>query len=74
MTKRVRYEVKPSSNGWDVTRDGTTVSHHRLKDRAVEAAAGSARREGHSQLMIKTEGGRIQDERTYGSDPFPPRG
>jgi len=28
----------------------------------------------HSQLIIKKQNGRIQEERTYGQDPFPPKG
>lgn len=57
-----------------MTRQGASVSHHRKKDAAVARAMKSARKEGEAQVIIKKKDGKIQDERTYGSDPHPPRG
>jgi hypothetical protein len=69
-TRRVHFEVVPSGNEWDVTRDGKKVSHHRTKQNAVDKAAAAAKREeGDAELRIKRQDGTIQDERTYGHDP-----
>ena len=74
MSRRVRYTVQPQGNGWDVTKGGKPVSHHRTKDVAVEKGRRLAKAEDLGQLVIKKQNGRIQEERTYGADPFPPRG
>jgi len=39
-------------------------------DRGVELAKANQ----PSQLIIKRRDGTIEDERTYGNDPYPPRG
>jgi hypothetical protein len=70
MAKRTRIEVNPAKGaGWDVTQNGKAMSHHRKKDTAVDAAAARGRQDGHAQVIIKKQDGRIQSERTYGSDP-----
>lgn len=77
MTKRTKYVVAPSPGkqpGWDTTKDGQKVGHHEKKADAVGDAADKARRQGNSQLVIKKEDGKIQEERTYGNDPYPPKG
>ena len=41
---------------------------------AVDKAAEIARNDEPSQLLIKRADGTIEDERTYGNDPYPPAG
>jgi hypothetical protein len=76
MAKRSRFEVKPTKDGsgWDVTQNGQSLSHHRTKDPAIKRATKEAQKTANSQVVIKKRDGRIQDERTYGTDPHPPRG
>ncbi|MDQ2913897.1 MAG: DUF2188 domain-containing protein [Chloroflexota bacterium] len=74
---RVTYDVQPAKqkSGWDVVKEGGgVVSHHRIKDPAIDAAVKQARREPLGEVRIKREDGTIQDERTYGKDPYPPKG
>lgn len=77
MGKRVTYDVQPAKQraGWDVVREGgNTVSHHNTKDPAVKAAVREAKHEALGEVRIKGRDGKIQDERTYRSDPYPPKG
>jgi hypothetical protein len=51
------------------------IRHSATKEPLVDAAPGIARAVGGpAQLRIKREDGTIQDERTYGQDPYPPKG
>lgn len=50
------------------------ASLHNRKEDAIEAGASMGRANQPSQLLIKQEDGTIEDERTYGSDPYPPAG
>ena len=76
MGKRKTWSVEPRDDGtWAVQRDDSyrADSLHPAKDAAVTRGRELARRyQGH--LRIKGADGRIQDENTYGPDPFPPRG
>ena len=72
--KRNRYDVVPSANNWAVTSEGSTLSVHVLKTAAVETGVKFAKANQPSQLVIHRANGTIEDERTYGNDPFPPRG
>lgn len=74
MSNRTRYDVGPAKGraGWDVKKDGRTVSHHNKKAPAVEKATGDAKRNpSNAQVVIKKQDGRYQEERTYprSSDP-----
>lgn len=57
MTVRVRS----NGSGWRVTQDGTTVSNHRKKKRAVSKAQSAA--SSGEQLVIHRANGTIQDRR-----------
>jgi hypothetical protein len=76
MAKRMTWTVEPRDDGrWAVQRDGSkrADSVHDDKQAAVARGAELGRRH-RGQLRVKGEDGRIQDERTYGRDPFPPTG
>lgn len=73
MTRK-RYDVVPRGSLWCVTHDATTLSQHYTKTYAVDAGVQVARANAPSQLLIHRADGTIEDERTYGNDPFPPRG
>lgn len=71
---RKTYWVQWLSERWNVRHDGTTLSSHVVKDPAVEAGVKAARSNPPSELYICTKDGKIEDRRTYGDDPHPPRG
>lgn len=71
---RKRYDVSPAGTSWKVTHLGSTLSNHSIKQDAIDAGVKVARANVPSQLIIHRADGTIEDERTYGDDPFPPRG
>ena len=75
MSNRNRHHVVPHQNGWAVRREGADRASAvtRTKDQAVDRARDIAERE-RGAVVIHRENGTIQEERTYGNDPFPPRG
>jgi hypothetical protein len=74
--ERVCYDVAPRGDQWTVTRRGAARATAVLATQhaAVAKAADLAKHWRESQVVIHGADGRIQDERTYGTDPFPPRG
>jgi len=71
---RKRYEVVPAAGDWVVKHLGAVLSRHSLKSSAVDAGVRVARANEPSQLVIHLQNGQFEEERTYGDDPFPPRG
>jgi hypothetical protein len=76
MSTRTVYDVAPNGDGWHVKRRGAekAASVHDTKIPAIEAGIEVARNNEPSQLVIHKADGTIEQERTYGNDPFPPRG
>lgn len=74
MATRKLYFVSPDGGNWKVTHQGQTLSRHVIKSTAVDAGVKVARANAPSSLRIMRANGTIEDERTYGNDPFPPRG
>ncbi len=78
MAKRQTYDVEPAKgrSGWDVVKEGSAmpVSHHKTKDPAIDSAVAKAKQAELGEVRIKRLDGTIQDERTYGKDPYPPKG
>jgi Uncharacterized protein conserved in bacteria (DUF2188) len=76
MAKRMTWTVEPRPDGrWAVQRDGTqrADSLHTKMDAAVRRGADLGKRN-NGQLRVKDRHGKIQDDRTYTRDPYPPRG
>jgi hypothetical protein len=71
---RKQYFVVPHSTNWQVKHEGSVLSTHVLKADAIDAGVKVAKANEPSQLKIMRQDGTIEDERTYGNDPFPPRG
>lgn len=75
MSTSNRHHVVPHENGWAVRREGServsTVT--RTKDHAISLSLDIAER-ARGGVVIHRENGTIQEERTYGDDPFPPCG
>jgi hypothetical protein len=70
------YDVKKDGDSWVIQgRDNERASgRFDTKADAVDRAAEIGRNNGHAQVVIRKENGRIQSERTYGDDPYPPGG
>lgn len=77
MAERKRYYVNPREDGrWEVVQEGakraSTVGD--TKSDIVKRGAEIAQGAGNSQLIIRKKDGTFQSERTYGKDPYPPKG
>jgi len=70
------YEVAPSQGRWSVKQRGAASADSvwDTKPPAIDRSVVLARGNQPSQLIIKRADGTIEDERTYGNDPYPPRG
>ena len=69
--RRVSYHVVPAGGeGWHLKRQGEkNFTSFRTKEEAVKAGVQEARTHEAGQLIIHTQDGRFQEERTYGYDP-----
>jgi len=69
------FHSAPSKTGagWDVSKGGEVVSHHRRQETAEKAAvkAGNKSHDGGGlgQAVLHKRDGTIREERTYGADP-----
>ena len=75
MTRKV-YWVSPDGENWKVKAEGaerSTKIFDRKQD-AIDFARQLAKNQQPSQIKIQNQKGIIQEERTYGKDPFPPKG
>jgi len=74
MAPKVNYHVVPIGTEWLIQREHETASRgYSNKEEAVEEARRMAMRD-EASLWIHSRDGRMQEERTYGDDPFPPPG
>jgi hypothetical protein len=76
MSQRKVWTVEPRDDGrWAVQREGAIRADtlHETKQSAVDRGVDLGTR-ARGQVRIKGEDGRIQDERTYTRDPYPPKG
>ena len=77
MSKRKVYHVTPTSGGgWDVQKQGgqRPSGHFDTKDQAIDRGRELAKAGELGQLKIHKKNGTIQNEYTYGKDPYPPKG
>lgn len=75
MSRPRPHHVVKHPEGWAVRREGSDRASavRPTKEQAVERGKEIAQRE-QGSIVVHKENGRIQEERTYGNDPFPPRG
>ena len=73
---RTKYHIVPSGDDWAVKKQGAAraSSLHATKEDAIVAGRTLALANQPSQLIVHGRDGKIQNEWTYGNDPFPPRG
>ena len=77
MAQRIVYHVVPNDNkGWKVDEENRRGNSHQYKKKteAVAFAKREAKKQPLSQVIIHRKDGNIQNEYTYGKDPFPPKG
>ncbi len=77
MGGRKVYELVPGHGDWALKKRGALRATKRFdtKQEGLEFSVPFVRgQDGDSQLVIKKQDGKIQEERTYGSDPHPPKG
>jgi hypothetical protein len=78
--KRLRFVVQRCTGcmSWNVWRGTeslrTLIATRSTKKAAVEYAIREAKKRKPSQVLIANRLGRYEQERTYGSDPHPPKG
>lgn len=76
MAKRTKLHVVYNVNKWQLKKENSSraLSNHQTKAEAVTNGRNMAKNQKPSQLLIHNKNGRISNEHTYGSDPYPPRG
>lgn len=75
MPKRKVYDVSPSEKGWNVKARGANRASNHFDNKADAVQRGRDLAKGQEgQLVIRKQDGTIQEERTYGNDPYPPSG
>lgn len=76
MTKRQKMHISPHEKGWQLKKERAerALKTFKTKKEAVDFGINKARALPLSQLIIHKKDGKIQEERTYGNDPYPPKG
>jgi len=69
------HVVPNAKGGWDVKRGGSerASSHHNTKANAVSKAREVSRNQ-QTELRIHNKDGKIAQNDSHGSDPYPPKG
>lgn len=75
MTKTSKHVVPSASGGWAVMNAGAERASKTFdtQRQAIGYARTAARKMG-AELYIHGRDGSIKDKRSYGNDPFPPKG
>lgn len=72
MAKRKNVHVEPADGGWAVKEGSSkSVGSYASKADAIKAGREIARKNG-SEHIIHRRDGRIEEQDSYGTDPFPP--
>jgi hypothetical protein len=74
MANRKSYWVQWINERWCVRHNQVTLSTHFTKAPAIDAGVQVAKANQPSELVICHKDGTIEDKRTYGDDPYPPKG
>lgn len=74
--KRKIYDIIAGDKVWKgIVRGGERASViTKTKEEAITKTTSIAKKNGHSQVVIRKENGKIQSERTYGNDPKSSKG
>ncbi len=78
MSKRERYHVTKTEDGWKGKKEGgeRASATGKTKKEVLKKTTDIAKKKGNSSVVIHKSDGKIQEERTYPkkSDPYPPKG
>ena len=74
--RKVVHVVPDGSGNWAVKSEdaGRAAGVYANKDEAVERARNIANNATRGQIKVHGRDGKLQYERTYGADPYPPKG
>ncbi len=74
--RKVIHVVPRGNEGWAAKTEHTAKASviKPTKEQAVKIAIKQAKNAGQGQVVIHGQNGQIQEERTYGNDPYPPKG
>lgn len=75
MARKV-YHVTKTPDGWQAKVEGNERASFTAPTKAeiLKTTTESAKSQGNTSVVIHKKDGRIQEERTYGNDPYPPKG
>jgi hypothetical protein len=74
MANRNNIHIVQRENGWGTLREGGQRATQVFDTQAQAIQAGrQMARQGHGELLIHDQDGRIRARDSQGSDPFPPR-
>jgi hypothetical protein len=75
MSDRTRIHVQKNPAGWEAIREGSDRAClvRPTKKQVIEVARKIAKAEQGQLIIHNRSGNRIQKERTYRNDPFPPK-
>ncbi|QEC53608.1 uncharacterized protein DUF2188 [Anseongella ginsenosidimutans] len=76
MAKRKTYHVTKTEEGWQgMLENGKRASvTGNTKEETLGKTIDLAKKQGNSSIIVHKQDGKIQEERTYGNDPYPPKG
>ncbi|NLV44318.1 MAG: DUF2188 domain-containing protein [Candidatus Hydrogenedentes bacterium] len=75
MSNSKRIHITGTRGNWSGKREGADRASFIIENKqdAIEKGKELASKD-RGQLIIHKQNGRIQEERTYGKDPYPPKG
>jgi Uncharacterized protein conserved in bacteria (DUF2188) len=62
--ERTRYDVVPSDGGWAVESGGKSTPAFPSKELAISAATARAQQDSPADVIVHTEDGSVEEERT----------
>ena len=77
MPSKERYHITKREDGqWQGKKEGAVraSSVESTQEKAIRVTTEIAKNNGEAQVIIHRVNGKIREEHTYGSDPFPPEG
>lgn len=74
MANRNNIHIVQRDNGWGTLREGAQRASRVFDTQAQAIQAGrEMARQGHGELLVHGQNGRIRARDSHGNDPFPPR-
>ncbi len=73
--QRKSFHVVPRGEGWSVRAAGATRASNTFSTQGEAVAHARAKAvENRTELYVHGRDGRIRERRSYGNDPYPPKG